>query len=301
MHAAGGYSAVLIPSERTVAIKWEHMSATCAMATIGELGVMSTYFPDISRGFAPFENHCRLVSRELKELRKHGARFIVLGCDANVELEPNCDNIPGDCAITPNLLDQEGIDRRQALCAVLRRHGLLAANTFCGQDDFTTRQPWGDGRRTQLDYIFSSRSLHTVAGCSNHMPCLSSDHFPVFADGSAADYKAEVKHFRASSKGWKPTNEESLDEYRRSSLNIACVPSTYAGQSHCTTKLPGIQNAITTVAHNVMHTTKRRARGKAVSKPEELRSVGLQIRMCRNPEEKRQLRKTERKMRATWK
>ena len=35
IHAAGGYSASLIPSELAVAIHWERNAQTCAMAIIG--------------------------------------------------------------------------------------------------------------------------------------------------------------------------------------------------------------------------------------------------------------------------
>ena len=179
------------------------------MAVVGELCVVSTYFPNSWKGCGPFGRHCIIFSKEIHKAYRAGAEHAVIGCDANVEIEPNFGTISGPSAFAPQLDDQQGNDRRHSLYNLCGTHGLRAANMWLSQADLTTRQPWmRAGRRTQFDYIFLSAEIHIEAGVSNGDRCLDSDHFPVFGNCNVSPRVFFQRTVKPSLKGWQPKTED---------------------------------------------------------------------------------------------
>ena len=94
-HEEFSTAAMVLPSSLGASVRCSGGSDNTSSVLLEELGVMSAYLADSGKSIEEYDYSIREVRGELQKLCKAGARIIILGCDAQVELPPNIANVTG--------------------------------------------------------------------------------------------------------------------------------------------------------------------------------------------------------------
>jgi hypothetical protein len=301
LHGESCAAAIAVPRELTPEIRWRRNSDVTSSVLLGELGVMSAYFADSGKSMEEFEKSVMTARYELRKLRAAGARHLLVGCDAQVELPPNTE------ATGPQAVGDQGAvgvahERQCLILELLREFGLRAASTWTESMPFHTRKPWQANRRcTQLDYIFVSKLLITNSGVCNDRQYGTSDHYPVWCDVLDSKMSFKTQGLRSSLSGWKPLTDHDADDFRSGIVESMGISGSAREDMRDRHSLASIQHHIEKTGGCTPHST-RHARWKSTqAKPDDLKLAEAASRAASPGEARRQCRQKEGKLRRKWK
>ena len=301
-HGAESYSAVLVPSELQSQIRRRQNSSHTSAALLGELGVMAAYFADSGKSYEEFEGTVHLVCHELRQLRAAGAKYLVIGCDAQVELPPGVDGITGPdargCAQPPAVRS----DRVFLMLTLSQEFGLKAASTWTetSRENPCTRRPWGrQVVSSQLDYVFTSRSLCSKTGVANRSQCMSSDHYPVWASVDGRDFKLKTRVRQISVTGWQPCREIDVERFKAEVLRKLGLQHGTPTYGHLP-DMSAVQEHILEAALAVSFTTKPMRKREHFAKPPQLAAAEEASKRAPAGPQEAACRKLERQLRRRW-
>ena len=90
-HESGSAAAVLVPAELACNVRFQRNSEVTSSVLMGKLGFISAYFADTGKSMDDFEKSVLIVRMEIRKLQLAGAQYVMVGCDAQVELPPATD------------------------------------------------------------------------------------------------------------------------------------------------------------------------------------------------------------------
>ena len=216
------------------------------------------------------------VCHELRQLRAAGAKYLVIDCDAQVELPPGVDGITGPDArggMQPLAVRR---DRVFLMLTLLQEFGLKAASTWteASRENPCTRRPWGQQvASSQLDYVYTSRSLCSKTGVANRSQCMSSDHCPVWASVDGRDFKLKTRVRQIFVTGWQPCNEVDAARFRTGVLRKLGLQHGTPTYGHLP-DMSAVQEHILGASLAVSFTTKPMRKREHFAKPPQLAAAG---------------------------
>ena len=300
LHGESCAAAIAIPGELCSEIHWRRNSGVTSSVLLGKLGVMSAYFADSGKTMEEFEKSVMTTKSELRNLRAAGAKYFLVGCDAQVELPPDTDYTGPQALRNPNVLG-DAHERQCQILALLREFGLMASSTWTDSAPFYTRKPWQANRRcTQLDYIFASKVLITRSGVCNGKQFGASDHYPVWCDVVDSRVSVRVQPLRASISGWRPLADQDVDRFQISILEAMGLTGAARTDMRSAHSLVSIQNHIEKIGEETPHSTSHTRRKSMRSKPPDLVQAEM-ARKAAQGEDKKNCWREEGKLRRKWK
>ena len=301
LHGDSCAAAIAIPHELSPEIRWKHNSDITSSALIGELGVVSAYFADSGKTQEEFEKSMMITKSELKKLRAAGAKSLVVGCDAQVELPPETE-YTGPQALGNPSSSGNAHERQCQVLSLLREFGLRAVSTWTASRPFYTRKPWQRNRRcTQLDYIFVSKAIITESGVCNDRQFGASDHYPVWADLRDLTFSLKTHRLRTSLAGWKPDSEQSAGLFRQRIMEDTGLSGTARYDMQSGQSLGRVQVVMEELGREIPHSTCHTRRQGLQAKPIELIQAETASKAAASGDQKRRCRCDEGRLRRKWK
>ena len=296
-------AATMLPSELSRHVR-ETESADMHEGTImNEVGIISTYLPDIEKSIESYSTAVDSLHRLRVSLRSKGPKIFVVAGDLQVELPPLCDDLTGPCA-RGRPYSRQHWDRVHILLGFMRTLGLRAVNTWAGDGEFVTRNPWGrqasDGR--QLDYVLATRSLQSNSGVSSSK-VFRSDHLAVWASLRGQSMGLTRRSFRKNLEGWTPVDEKAAREFCGRVAEEMCLDSIFSGHpcdEECVKSLDEVCDIVQRVAQEVKYTTSVGRRSCLHRRPQQLVEAEGKARGATAAEERRSRRKEARRLRRVW-
>ena len=221
-------SAILIPSSLSGNIAWTGVVGVHALVLLHELGVASSYFPDIAKPDSDYDIASQDFKRACALLRSKGATYLATAGDFQVGLPPFIDGSHG--LTGPDAVGHSaGSAKCDMLIEVISAVKLKAANTWdTGGAGLQTRARQRQPKDSvhQIDYIFTSPSLDTASG----EPVRDTfDHWPVWC-AIRHGTKLRRSSFKWNFKGWTPTTDRGIDAYNQALLgDLDLGPSQISG------------------------------------------------------------------------
>ena len=178
----GQLGAVLIPDELEHRVRHEIHKERIAAVLVGHVAVCSWYLPQVHWGRVAYEGAIHDMDHTLEDMRRKGAKTMVVGVDAQDELPANVELFTGPLAegkVTGRMSDRATLLYEWAI-----KWGLVAGSTLKQEPRWadrwwtTTNKAWGGHRR--LDYIFVTDTAKGVtAGNPHTWKWPDRDHQPV--------------------------------------------------------------------------------------------------------------------------
>lgn len=241
-------SALAIPSDITISMRGHIVSEVSAAALIGDIGVVSAYLADSGKPLTCYERSLRALKEDLEKLIQMGAKYFVIGVDAQTTLPKNLDNLTGPRAMGDEV-DVEGEDqlgdRQEMLLELTKKFSLHAATTWSSSKAAFTRRGWRENSRpVQIDYILTSRSITSRSIYWNSQRLMRSDHYPIGTILTGSNVNIQVRALRRSFTGWKPADtHRDMMNFRRGIMNrlghsghhddLHVLPTTYRRIHRC--------------------------------------------------------------------
>lgn len=244
-----------------------------------------------------------LVCHELRQLRAAGAKYLVIGCDAQVELPPSAHGITDPDArgsMQPLAVRR---DRVFLMLTLLQEFGFKAASTWteASRENPCTRRPWGQQvASSQLDYVYTSRSLCSKPGVANRPQRMSSDRYPVWASVDGRDFKLKTRVRQISVTGWQPCNEVGAEKFRVGVLRKLGLQHGIPTYGHLP-DMSAVQEHILDSSLAVSFTTKPMRKREHFAKPPQLAAAEEASKRAPAGPQKAACRKLERQLRRRWK
>ena len=298
LHEEFSTAAIALPWHLGANIRWRNHSAGTASVLLGDLGIVSAYLADSGKSIDEYVQTVEELSTQMSLLRDHGAKHLIVGCDAQVEIQPNLVNFSGPAALGLPDANATKMERQSLLVSTLKKFGLKAASTWIESGSCFTRRPWQQGRRcTQLDYIFHSKSLSSQSGIHNFRRFGSSDHYPVWTTLTNEEIKLSKPKPVRSVAGWRPNNADQFAKAVTCSLGITGSNLDVSSSA----SLTEIQRTIEASALHVPHSTRQSRTRDLQRKPQELKDLEIRVMATPKGPERRVLKREEKKMYRKWK
>ena len=299
LHGDSCAAAVVLHEEAARQLRWRHNSDLTSSVLIGKLGVMSAYLAGSGKSMEQFEESVMKAKSELRRLRDAGAKYLVVGCDAQVELEPT--EFTGPQALGSQRADSARHERQCLLFDMLREFGLKAASTWTESNPHFTRRPWQKKQRcTQLDYLFVSKCLDTTSGVHNQRQVGSSDHYPVWCDVHGSELTLKPMELQPSLSGWRVDSEQSSEQFRSGVMTALGLTGIGSRDAKHNITLYDIQRCIEDEGKAAPHSTRNSRRRQLLKKAPELAAAEIASK-CVGAEEQKQCRRREGVLRRKWK
>jgi len=129
----------------------------------------SVYLPNSSYADDVYSAHAHDFQVKRVRCFAKGAKCVIGGGDLNFKAARNIGHYTGECCLAQESNSTANLARDVAIRALMARIGCHLASTFNNSSlSYETHQSWGqNGRKAQLDYVFSSRKLNGSSECFN--------------------------------------------------------------------------------------------------------------------------------------
>ena len=241
-------SAPAIPSDIAINMRGHIVSEVSAAALIGDIGVVSAYLADPGKPLTCDARSLRALKEDLEKLIQMGAKYFVIGMDAQTTLPENLDNLIGPRAMG----DEVGVegedhvgDRQDMFLELMKKFGWRAATTWFSSKAAFIRTGWRENSRpVQIYYILTSRSITSRSIYWNSQRLMRSDHYPIGTIFTGSNANIQVRALRRSFTGWKPADtHRDMMNFRRGLMNrlghsghhddLHVLPTTYRRIHRC--------------------------------------------------------------------